>query len=212
MSDENFAMTNSEIVKKILSLETAFRIVFPNISVSSIAAGLPIFLSVSLPDSASVPSSGRKNIGHKETHTSKITHERDKEVGEGEDRQKCTIEVIVNVEYTPTRDLSERNEQGIVTKYCYEYDIKIIVTVEEVCVGTRTLKGTSTHTLPPKVICDGDSTDRPTTENTTGFDGSVTDTLTYPHGTKVTTKTNGNTTTVTVTYPDGVTETLTISD
>jgi len=38
------------------------------------------------------------------------------------------------------------------------------------------------------------------------------DTLTYTHGTKVTTKTNGNTTTVTVTYPDGTTETLTISD
>ncbi len=68
------------------------------------------------------------------------------------------------------------------------------------------------HTLPPKVICDGDSTDKHTTENTIGLDGFVMDTLTYPHGTEVTTKTNGNTTTVTVTYPDGSTETLTISD
>jgi len=211
MSSENFSSIDSEIIKKIYFLESAFKTAFPGIYTSAVS-GIPIFLSVRLPEPQSVPSTGQKSINHEEKSTSTITHERDKTVGEGENRQKCTIVVTVDVAYTPKRDVSERNNAGHVTKFCYEYEVKITVKAEEHCIGTVTDKGTSTHTVPTKKICDGDPTDRPTTENTSSFDGSVTDTLTYPHGTKVVTKTNGNTTTITVTYPDGVTETLSITN
>lgn len=92
---------------------------------------------------------------------------------------------------------------------CNTYRITITVHVEETCdPGTQTVKGTATH-VTSKTWC-GDATDSVKTGESTQFDGSTVDTLTYDNGTRVQTELKDGRLVITVTWPDGTRTTLTV--
>jgi hypothetical protein len=125
-------------------------------------------------------------------------------------RKKCTVTVAVDVSYEGESTRVERDKEGNVVKTCTTYKITTKVTISEVCDPASDAQApkTSTH-VSHKEFCSGDGGDVPKTGETVDFDGKEIDTLTYPHGTKVTVTKSGDTVTVTVTYPDGTTVTTT---
>lgn len=113
-------------------------------------------------------------------------------------RENCRVTVTVNVAY------HFHSQRTVGEKVCTTYRIVITVTVREVCspADMSSPEQTSTHTSY-KEYCPGESDDVQTGE-TTGFDGTKTNTLTYGHGTKVTVvRRRDGRITVTIRYPDG---------
>ncbi|MCP4640879.1 MAG: hypothetical protein GY851_10615, partial [bacterium] len=121
---------------------------------------------------------------------------------------ECKVVVTVTVSYTYKSHTVKTDKDGKVVETCTTYEVVTTVKVVEVCNGTRKEVGTSTHTSM-ETFCDG-QTDDPTTGQTKGFDGTETDTLKYPHGTEVRVEKKGEVVKVTVNYPDGTTDSVSI--
>ncbi|PKL84577.1 MAG: hypothetical protein CVV22_12280 [Ignavibacteriae bacterium HGW-Ignavibacteriae-1] len=120
--------------------------------------------------------------------------------------ENCKVTVDVNVSYLLKGQT--QNADGVV---CTRYEITTRITVTETCSpGGSVVKGTTTH-VSEKVFC-GTAIDERNTGQTTGFKGKQTDTLTYGHGTKVTVVKDGARITITVVFPDGTTETLSVPE
>lgn len=121
-------------------------------------------------------------------------------------RKNCNVIVTADVGY----EFQSSRTQG--DKTCITYKITTRITVAEVCdpaSDSRPAKAAS-H-ISKKEFCAGDGGDVPKTGETEDFNGDSTDTLTYPHGTKVTVKKSGDTITVSVTFPDGTSVSTTLS-
>lgn len=123
-------------------------------------------------------------------------------------KDKCTVTVSVTVTYDFESSRTEQDAAGKVTKSCTTYKITTTVTISEVCNPTSDAHAdrTTSH-VSHKEFCNG-AGDTPTTGETIGFDGKGTDTLTYPHGTKVQVEQDGDKVNVKVTFPDGTTSTV----
>ncbi|WP_137931867.1 hypothetical protein [Mesorhizobium comanense] len=122
---------------------------------------------------------------------------------------KCTVTVAVDVKYELESSRTETNQEGKVVKTCSTYKVTTKVTVTETCdPGGSTQIGKTEH-VSHHEFCDS-SADDPATGESVGFDGKETDTLAYPHGTKVTVDKDGEKIKVSVTFPDGTATSLTV--
>lgn len=133
--------------------------------------------------------------------------------------EQCEVDVEITVAYDVESYRETENDDGEVVDTCVTYDITTTVEVTETCrtdEGVKTTgKGTATH-VSRKEFCDaaGDIT-MADTGRTTGFDGKLTETLSYPHGVKVNVETkdggsDDGKTTVRVTFPDGTGSSVTV--
>lgn len=120
------------------------------------------------------------------------------------ERKNCTVTVAVDITYELESTREEKDAQGEVVKSCRTDKITTKITISEVCdpASSAQQPKTSTH-VSHKEFCTGDGGDAPRTGETVDFNGDNIDTLSYPHGTRVTVKKSGDTITVTITYPDG---------
>ena len=117
--------------------------------------------------------------------------------------------VAVDVKYELESSRTETNQEGKVVKTCSTYKVTTKVTVTETCdPGGSTQIGKTEH-VSHHEFCDS-SADDPATGESVGFDGKETDTLAYPHGTKVTVDKDGEKIKVSVTFPDGTATSLTV--
>ncbi len=130
--------------------------------------------------------------------------------------RECKTVVTVGVLYEIKSTTTTTNPTtGAVTRICTTYEITTTIGVREICEpGSTTDKGTATHVTTKQFCIDGAGVpagqDAPQPGATTGFDGKQTDTLTYPHGTKVKVELSGTTVTVTITFADGTSTSVTI--
>ena len=118
--------------------------------------------------------------------------------------EKCTVTVTVSVKYSEPLNIPDKDGKVI----GISYKVETTITVVEQCNGDRQEKGKSTHTTR-KTYLTGKN-DTPKTGSTKSFSGKETDTLTYPHGTKVKVVTKDEKVKVDITYADETTDTLTI--
>ena len=125
--------------------------------------------------------------------------------------KKCRVTVTVSVKYSEMLNVWDKKEKGKDKKrkvIGHSYKVETTITVVEQCNGDRREKGKSTHTTR-KTYLIGEN-DTPKSGSTKSFSGTETDTLTYPHGTKVKVVTKDETVKVDITYADETTDTLTI--
>lgn len=133
--------------------------------------------------------------------------------------EQCEVDVEITVGYDVESYRETENDDGEVVETCVTYKITTTVKVSETCRTdegvTTTAKGTATH-VSQREFCDdaGDITTADT-GRTTGFDGKLTETLTYPHGVKVTVETkdggsDDGKTTVRVSFPNGTGSSVTV--
>jgi hypothetical protein len=127
---------------------------------------------------------------------------------EKERTERCKTTTAVNIRYEVEGTTTETDPAtGKVLKTCTTYKITTSVIVTETCFGEGTREvGKSSHVSRRK-FCN-DESDEPATGESVGFDGKQTDTLTYPHGAKVTVEKTGDKIKITVVYPDGTTASL----
>lgn len=127
---------------------------------------------------------------------------------------KVVVKTRVNYERVEGPTVSARDKDGTITRVCTTFKITITTRAGKECPEGSASQSiderTSTHTFK-KAFCGSltDDIDVPTTGESTGFDGVKTDTVTFPHGTRVKVEKGkpAGQTTVTLTYPDGTTAT-----